>query len=423
MLKWERKNPKKNKEGKEKADKKEKETMPDSKETMPDSDDLENIGLSPSKSLSNISIHGEDGTYISHVSVDDVKRDYGTIHEYLKQRHGPGRYSVTVRGKHGEDTKHISIAGEETPAPWGENPAAPAGLGTDGNQMMGIYFSQQTEIARLKAEVEASKTNVQQSVLSQIVPMAMDFIKTMMQSRPESTNLAEVMTAATESLKTLSEIRTPGDKSDDVGGLMGGIAQLIQGFQQQRQAPLPAYAPLSPPPYIAPPPGRPTSPVAPLTRGVGGFEPAPPISVSPLNAEGFTASPKIPVHKDDGKADIFSLSPQRAVYSPPMSPTPEPPNPDGYNGNYTDVFFENLLGMAEQKQAPKAVAEYLVHSIQKIPPQEIQKLDPQMQILVSQLQVNPVAAFDAICQFEPTLVADGKYTQEVRAELQKLVQG
>jgi len=368
MLKWEKNPKKRNKNSGEKEGKKGKENV------LPDSDDLENIGLSPSKSLSNISIHGEDGTYISHVSVDDVKRDYGTIHEYLKQRHGPGRYTVTVRGKHGEDTKHISIAGEETPAPWGENPAAPAGLGTDSNQMMGIYFSQQTEIARLKAEVEASKTNVQQSVLSQIVPMAMDFIKTMMQSRPESANLAEVMTAATESLKTLSEIRTPGDKSDDVGGLMGGIAQLIQGFQQQRQVPMPAYAPLSPPPYIAPPPS-----VA--------QPPTPPISQSAPQVSNQTAT----IDKD--------------------------------NGNATDVFFENLLGMAEQKQAPKVVAEYLVQSIQKIPPQEIAKLDPQMQVLVSQLQANPVAAFDAICQFEPSLTADEKYTGEIRSELEKLVQG
>lgn len=360
MLKWER-------------NKKKKDEKKEEKETPPGREDLENIGLSPSKSSSDISIHNENGTYISHASIAEIKKGYGTIQEYLKQRFGPGKYTITVRGKGGEDTQHISIAGEDTPS-WPENPV-PGGM--DNNQLMGIYLTQQTEIARLRAELETAKNSSQQSMLGQIVPTVMDFIKTMMQSRPD-TDLASVMTAATESLRTLSEIRMPGEKSDDIGGLMGGVAQLLQGIQSRQQpTPDPAFMPM---PAPAP---------APLYTGQ-------------RNPELLT---------------------QPITLIPPMSPIPQPPLVKGDNNNNTDVFFENLIGMAGQKQAPKVVANFLVQGIQKIPPQEIQQLDPQMQVLVGQLQVNPVAAFDAICQFEPSLTADGKYTAEIRTELQKIVQG
>lgn len=359
MLKWER-------------NKKKKDEKKEEKETPPDREDLENIGLSPSKS-SNISIHNENGTYISHASIAEIKKGYGTIQEYLKQRFGPGKYTITVRGKGGEDTQHISIAGEDTPS-WPENPV-PGGM--DNNQLMGVYMSMQAENARLKTELDIVKNSSQQSMLGQIVPTVMDFIKTMMQSRPD-TDLASVMTAATESLRTLSEIRMPGEKSDDIGGLMGGVVQLLQGMQSKQQpTPTPVFMPM----------------------------PAP----APLYTQ---RNPELPT--------------QQITPTPPMSPTvpiPQPPFEKGNNNNNTDVFFENLIGMAGQKQAPKVVANFLVQGIQKIPFQEIQQLAPQMQVLVGQLQANPVDAFDAICQFEPSLMADGKYTAEIRAELQKIVQG
>lgn len=367
MLKWER-------------NKKKKDEKKEEKETPPEREDLENIGLSPSKSSSNISIHNENGTYISHASVTEIKKGYGTIQEYLKQRFGPGKYTISIRSKGGEETQHISIAGEETPS-WPEN-TVPGG-GVDNNQLMGIYLAQQTEIARLKVELDAIKNNSQQSMLGQIVPIAMDFIKTVMPSRSD-TDLASVMTAATESLRTLSEIRMPGEKSDDVGGLMGGIAQLLQGLQQRQQpVPTPAFMPMSAPVYTG---GQRNSEI-----------PMQPIMNTPTPEASFQHPLTTP------------LTP-----TPPMSPTVS---------TETDVFFENLLGMAGQKQAPKVVANFLVQGIQKIPPQEIQQLDPQMQVLVGQLQANPVAAFDAICQVEPSLTADGKYTAEIRNELQKIVQG
>lgn len=385
MLKWER-------------NKKKKDEKKEEKETPPAREDLENIGLSPSKSSSNISIHNENGTYISHASVAEIKKGYGTIQEYLKQRFGPGKYTISIRGKGGEETQHISIAGEETPS-WPENPA-PGGV--DNNQLMGIYLAQQSEIARLKAELDAIKSNSQQSILGQIVPTAMDFIKTVMQSRPE-TDLASVMTAATESLRTLSEIRMPGEKSDDIGGLMGGVAQLLQGLQSRQQlAPNPVVIPTPMPDYHAQ-----IIPATPLP------------SPAPLN---MAASSPTPIN-----AVVQPLSPtvgfrQPFVPTPPIQQT-TPDTSAANNGGYADVLFENLLGMMEQKQAPKIVATYLMQSIQKIPPQELQHYDPQVQMLVGQLQANPAAAFDAICQLEPGLAADGKYIAEIRAELQKVAPG
>lgn len=373
MLKWEHKNKKKNEKKEE-------------KETPPDREDLENIGLSPSKSSSNISIHNENGTYISHASIAEIKKGYGTIQEYLKQRFGPGKYTITVRGsgKGSDETQHISIAGEDTPS-WPENPM-PGGM--DNNQLMGIYLTQQTEIARLRAELETAKNSAQQSVLGQIVPTAMDFIKTMMTSRPD-TDLASVMTAATDCLKTLSEIKTPGEKSDDVGGLMGGIAQLLQGIQSRQQpASNPMFIQAPMPNYHAPPPLSP--------------------SPAPLNMAASSLTPEAGF---------------RQPFTPTPPPQPAPPVAETNNGGYTDVLFENLLGMMEQKQAPKVVATYLMQSIQRIPPQEMQQLDPQVQMLVGQLQANPATAFEALCQIEPGLAADGKYTAEIRAELQKIVQG
>lgn len=351
---------------KNKKDKKEK----DEKKNLPGKDELEEIGLSSSHSSSNISIHNESGTYVSHASISEVKRGYGTIQEYLKQRFGPGRYTITIRGKNGEDTQHISIAGDE---PTQENPLVLSGI--DGNNLMGIYGALQAENARLKAELDVIKQGSQQSLLGQIITPAIDFIKTMMQSRPE-TDLASVMTAATECLKTLSEIRTPGEK-DDMGGLMSGIAQFMQGFQQRPQPqpmPNPIYIPVpQQPQMVAPQPQQTSSPASPV-------------------------------------------NPVLNIQSAPTAPTPN-------NNGYTDIFFESLLGMMEQKQQPKTVAEYIVQSIQKIPPQEIAKLDPQMQVLIGQLQANPVTAFDAILQIEPDLATDGKYVAEIRSELQKIVQG
>ena len=363
------------------------------KATPPNRDDLEAIGLSPSRSSSDVSIHDENGTYISHASIAEIKKSYGTIHEYLKHRYGPGKYTITVKGKGGEDTQHISIAGEEPQSPWLDGAPSPVPGVMDNNQLMGIYLTQQAEIARLKAEIDMTKNSSQQSMLGQIVPGVIDFIKSMMQSRPD-TDLASVMTAATDCLKTLSEIKTPGEKSDDVGGLMSGIAQLVQGFQQRQ--PTPAYIP-APSPYPSPSYNMAAQPTMPQNV---------PLTVN--------SHPVRNPHHDETSLVMSSPTPAQAGLRQPLSSTPEATNS-------TDVFFENLIGMAEQKQAPKVIAEYLVQSIRKIPPQEIQKLDPQMQVLVGQLQANPVAAFDAICQFEPSLT-DEKYTAEIKAELQKIVQ-
>ena len=369
--------------------------------------DLDDIGLGedfPNEPVIEIQRAGSASSgYIDQVPMSEIKDIYGgSIHEYLKQRFGAGDYLVTVRKRNKRSTtRRIKISGDSVETLHGvPTSGIRPGDPVDSN-FLAMWTQVQSEKARLEAELEHFRTQDRNDLFGQIATFVSPLIQTLVTRAAgnESNDPAGVINAAMEALRGLAEIREMvapasgggGKEGSELGQMIAGIGLALENINRMRQGNLPNDVPSS----------APTLPVWPMPAGSA--SPA----LAPMNPQ-------------------FAGTPPSTPWAPTPQPTPQPPraaptqpiNPTEPL-NFDDMFMDIIVGMVEQKQTPKLVAEYIMSSLQQME-QNIGLFEPQVQLIIRQAVQMPIIVWDYVCGSIPELAADARYTKEIRAAIEAL---